>query len=639
MDDAFLIPTVFERLAVQVAAGPSRLTPEQKNLSRRALLALRSGVDSRNPEMIALALRLDRARVDHGLTALRPSTGRELPPLALDQLLRRLEHEFETGRLLVELERTPALEIVDERPPELPPLPPRRRERDTLSFEVRFIDEIGKAISGLEVEFAVDGELRSVTTNAAGVALIEDAKSSSASVVVPELGALEKLLEPRWEKFRRGKPPVETNSIDVVLDLDEFPSTGLKAVVSNRVVIKPPLGVLFAELLDSYGRVPHAKRKYRIDGPMQFEGTTDDQGRLFHALVFPGDYTLKLESEFDIGNGPETEVVEAPLVVLPPAASKPQLRMIGAVPRIVLSRLRGLFFETNKSFLLPATLSVFDRVRDVFRANSPAELLIVGHADTTAEPSINDPLSLERAKNTKAFLEDDVDSWLAMYETSVPEGRRWGETEDGLMLASLEDFPRRTTNEEPVRWFQRTRRLEVDGDAGPKTRRVLIQEYMALDHASLIGDDFRIESRAHGCGENFPLDDTGSDVDADPENPKADPIDRRAELFFFDTEFGIQPAPPGDNSAAGSTQYPSWRKRAILDLDVLLDGKRELLIVDEMNVPLCFEPFEIETQDGRIIPGETNAEGIALFPPGLGSRVTLRLTAMSSETTIEVGFR
>jgi hypothetical protein len=217
------------------------------------------------------------------------------------------------------------------------------------------------------------------------------------------------------------------------------------------------------------------------------------------------------------------------------------------VPRIVLSRLRGLFFETNKSFLLPAALSVFDRVRDVYRANNPAELLIVGHADTTAEPSINDPLSLERSKNTKAFLEDDVDTWLAMYETSIPEARRWGKNEDGLMLASLEDFPRRSSDEDPVRWFQRTRRLEIDGDAGPKTRRVLVREYMALDHASLVGDDFQITSRAHGCGENFPLEDSGSELDPTPENPKSDQLDRRAELFFFDTEFGIQPPPPGDN--------------------------------------------------------------------------------------------
>jgi hypothetical protein len=589
--------------------------------------------------MMALALRLDRARVAPDPLPFGRTATPELAPISLDRLLRRLEHEFETGRLLVELESIPVVRDVDEPPPELPPLPPRRSERDTISFEVRFVDEIGKAISGLEVELAIDGELRSMTTNAAGVALVEDARSSSASVGVPELDALEKILDPRWEKFRRGKLPVETNSIDVLLDVDEFPSTGLKAVVPNRVVVKPPLGVLFAELLDSYGRVPHAKRKYQIDGPMQFEGTTDDNGRLFHDLVFPGDYMLKLESEFDLGNGPETEVVEAPLVVLPAAASKPQLRMIGAVPRLVLSRLRGLFFETNKSFLLPSTLSVFDRVRDVFRANSPAELLIVGHADTTAEPGINDPLSFERAKNTKAFLEDDVDAWLAMYETGVPESRRWGKNEDELMLASLEDFPRRSNDEDPVRWFQRTRRLEVDGDAGPKTRRVLIQEYMALDHASLAGDDFRIESRAHGCGENFPLDDTGSEVDAAPEDPKADQLDRRAELFFFDTEFGIQPAPPGDNSGPGSAQYPSWRKRAVLDLDVLLDGKRELLLVDEMGVPLCFEPFEIETQDGRVIAGETNAEGVAAFPPDLGSRVTLRLTTMSSETSIEVGFR
>jgi hypothetical protein len=40
---------------------------------------------------------------------------------------------------------------------ELPPLPLRRAEgRDTF-FDVRYVDEIGQAINGLEVGFVVDG--------------------------------------------------------------------------------------------------------------------------------------------------------------------------------------------------------------------------------------------------------------------------------------------------------------------------------------------------------------------------------------------------------------------------------------------------------------------------------------------------
>ena len=70
-----------------------------------------------------------------------------------------------------------------------------------------------------------------------------------------------------------------------------------------------------------------------------------------------------------------------------------------------------------------------------------------------------------------------------------------------------------------------------------------------------------IDVIAHGVGENFPLDDSGEDLDAAPEDEKRDRIDRRVELFFFDPEFGITPPPPSKNSKPGSTQYPAWRDR------------------------------------------------------------------------------
>src|SRR4051794_30337328 len=71
----------------------------------------------------------------------------------------------------------------------------------------------------------------------------------------------------------------------------------------------------------------------------------------------------------------------------------------------------------------------------------------------------------------------------------------------------------------------------------------------------------QIDVIAHGVGENFPLDDSGEELDDAPADEKADPIDRRVELFFFDPEFGITPPPPGKNSKPGSTEYPAWRDR------------------------------------------------------------------------------
>ena len=83
--------------------------------------------------------------------------------------------------------------------------------------------------------------------------------------------------------------------------------------------------------------------------------------------------------------------------------------------------------------------------------------------------------------------------------------------------------------------------------------------------------DDAIDATAHGAGENFPLDDTGEELDAAPADNKRDTIDRRVELFFFDAEFGITPPPPGPNSKAGSSQYPVWRKRVAEVIELRAD--------------------------------------------------------------------
>lgn len=240
---------------------------------------------------------------------------------------------------------------------------------------------------------------------------------------------------------------------------------------------------------------------------------------------------------------------------------------------------------------------------------------MVGHTDTTAQPSINDPLSLERAKNTAAYLTDDVDAWLSMYETSVPTARRWGAHEDTLMLESIPDFGSKSPDEDGVRWFQRTRSLEVDGSIGPETRRQLITEYMAVDGTSLNSPrEFDIEISLHGCGENFPLNATGDELDPAPGDSQEDALDRRVELFFFDAEFGIRPPPPGDNSPPGSTAYPEWRKAAVRVVDLEAPDRRQLVLEwPELLTPrvpaetilrvTADRTFEIPWSSGRVQGG------------------------------------
>jgi outer membrane protein OmpA-like peptidoglycan-associated protein len=379
-------------------------------------------------------------------------------------------------------------------------------------------------------------------------------------VEVLDVAALSKVLDPRWDRFRPGKPPKESNTHEVVFRGAELGPFDLKGELPNTVVIKPPLGKLFAELWDKTGRVRHANRKYQITGPQAFEGTTDDDGRFLHEEVFPGDYSLNVKLSFFEGDADAVEeTAEGALLVLEPPVAEPQLRMLGAAPFSVLARLR-LFFNTNKTFLLPTALPSVKKLRRLYLENLPCQLLVVGHADTRGGTAFNDELSLERAKSIIAYLKDDVGAWLSNYDSSDAK-RRWGNVEDHLMIRALPDFVDKPKGQTPVKWFQTTRGLQVDGVAGPKTRERLVTEYVQLDGASLedfVGD---IDAVAHGCGENFPLDESGTELDAAAEDEKRDASDRRVELFFFDADFGITPPPPSESSAPGSAEYPKWRER------------------------------------------------------------------------------
>jgi hypothetical protein len=237
------------------------------------------------------------------------------------------------------------------------------------------------------------------------------------------------------------------------------------------------------------------------------------------------------------------------------------------VPRSVLARLRCLF-NTNRAFLLPTALPSVRLLRKLYFENAPCQLLVVGHADTRGSSDFNEKLSLERAQATVAYLKDDVDAWLGFYGSGMDAKRRWGKTEDHLMIIAMPDFREKPKGEDVVRWYQRTRGLEVDGQAGKQTRGALIEEYMSLDGASL--DDLvgAVDATAHGCGEAFPLDESGEEVDAAPEDERHDPSDRRVELFFFDAEFGITPPPPGETSKPGSLEYPLWRARVVETIEL-----------------------------------------------------------------------
>lgn len=568
-DLEFLIETAFQTFRVHVDRFASEVPSEaQRESARRLALELRFALGFGSPSAIDAAQRLRHALVGVGPFDPRRIDASLQTRRFLDGLGEFLEEAFDSGRLLVlpepaianvpEQELTVRRPRLDAQPPEL--LTPRNEGPLETAFEARFVDEIGQAISGLKVKIEAGDRAESVITNAAGVALLEGATAGVGTVAIVDVEGLEKILQPRWSRQRSGKAPGGRNTSTQAFS-DEPGIADLKGGVPNTIVITPILGTIFLELWDKAQRVVHAQRDYTITGPASFSGTTDEKGRLRHELVPNGEYTLSLTLEFFEGDPDAvTETVESPVVVAANGDSGPQVRAIGAVPRSIVAQLH-LFFNTNKTFLLPTAFPSLQKLRDLYADNAPCELLVVGHADTRGTSAYNDKLSLERAKSTIAFLKDDVDSWLAFYGSDVERQKRWGKVEDRLMITAMPDFISKGKNEDAVHWYQRTRGLTVDGSAGTETRTALITEYMSLDGASLSDTLGEVVATAHGAGENFPLDDSGEELDAAPADEKRDPGDRRVELFFFDAEFGITPPPPGENSGPGSTEYPTWRKR------------------------------------------------------------------------------
>jgi outer membrane protein OmpA-like peptidoglycan-associated protein len=498
-------------------------------------------------------------------------------PMLLD-VGRLLDTELDAGRLLLDFEpfagthsERDALDIV------LPPLTAAAATATEPSFiAVRLVDQKGAPVPSRAFQIELpDGSVHRGATDPEGFGRVrgfrEDGTAKVSFLDIDELDLKTKnataarLIIPVGEDRVPDRPESKDDAVAAV-GADQAPIDSVAAAAlaaSGTGEVKEELGQIFVELFDKTGRVRHAERTFQITGPLAFEGKTDAQGRILKADVPVGDYSLSLALDFFLDSPDATvDIVDAPLVVLANGSPSPQVRMIGAVPRSVLAQLH-MFFNTNKTFLLPTALPSVRKLRSLYEKNAPCQLLVVGHADTRGGPAFNDTLSLARAEATIAFLKDDVDAWFKFYSDSDPK-KCWGKTEDHLMLTALPDYGDKPKNEEEVTFFQRTRGLKkVDGKPGEETRKALIKEYMSLDGASLADFVGEIDAIAHGCGEHFPLDDSGQQLDAAPANEKRDGVDRRVELYFFDTEFGVIPKPPGPNSKAGSTEYPLWRKRVV----------------------------------------------------------------------------
>jgi outer membrane protein OmpA-like peptidoglycan-associated protein len=415
-----------------------------------------------------------------------------------------------------------------------------------------------------------------------------------------------------------------------------------------------PRPLVLVQLVDEVG-APLAGVPIELGAPSKTESlTTDDAGRAQIddlgdtdvTLVVSDDSALRAElkqrwAKPQVG-GILAEADETLVRFLDDVTSPVELGELTSVrisvqPRVILARVLGLIFETNKSFVLPTALPDLKGLRALSDEDPDSELLIVGHTDTSADAATNDPLSLERAESVVAYLKQDIDTWLGRYEDKTPKPRRWGANEDSLMVSFLppkangegdeegeeeltEDEAAARAAEDPISRFQRTRGLEVDGKAGPKTRRQLITEYLARDEEILPEGT---PMTAHGAGENFPVDASGEELDATPADGTRDATDRRVEIYFFDKEFGIQPAPPGNNSKAKSREYPEWRRRAKLrqEADLRFSNRVLKLRMQLNDKDLVDEEYAVDVDGRRLAVARTDDKGFLEQRLPVGAKV------------------
>lgn len=288
----------------------------------------------------------------------------------------------------------------------------------------------------------------------------------------------------------------------------------------------------------------------------------------------------------------------------------------------------GSIFDTSKSFLLPSARPDLKALVELHIEWPEATWLVVGHADRAGAVSYNEKLSLERADAVVAYLRGDVDAWLAWYEASVPSEKRWGLTEDRLMLGALPDGPTLLAATDPVARFRATRGIDESGPPASKTRRQLILEYMQRDQSTLPAD---VPVESHGCGEAFPLLETSDGVD--------EPRNRRFEVFFFDSAHGILPRPARKTSNKNDAEYLEWERRAQHTRDVdLTTGETRVLLVkllDDQRAPMSGVDWTLHHAFG-IEAGTSNDDGTVMARvPRKVDRATLAYPGGAFDLTLD----
>ncbi|HET9991800.1 MAG TPA: carboxypeptidase regulatory-like domain-containing protein [Kofleriaceae bacterium] len=325
-------------------------------------------------------------------------------------------------------------------------------------------------------------------------------------------------------------------------------------------------------------------------------------------------------------------------------------------PRVRRARMKGLHFETAKTFLLPSAMHGIRELVKLFKSFDNLVGIVNGHTDKQGPAAYNRSLSEERADSIRAFLADDFGAWQKFY-TGTTISNAWGVREDQLMLSTVRQDPADSASPPfytgpidgslahtlPAYTLFQASHGEVPPPKAPTqtTRSELVKAYMALEGTSLPAGVLA----PHGCGLTHPTPETKGSS-----NPNQ-PANRRVEVFLF--EDVVDPTPQTPCPPGGCAQYQIWVDHKILDVDLDQDpGGLVVNVVDEFGPlagalvhvagPLALEettPASGEVRFDDLVPGDyvviASKDGLGAADqkinilPGTNRTVTLTLAHQS----------